>query len=291
MKVGAGVSVPRARAERGTRGLVRFRLLLLALGACGGGSDAPAVDAQSRCETQTHDEDGDGLVDVCDNCPTTANPDQRDTTEVARQLFEDGVGDACDRRPSLGGDMLGALFTWADVTQSAAWNGTGWTIDSDALRTTGDASWQSRRGEAGDGLIVAARLESLAWNGASDGAITVALDGDGVSSGVACTLRQAAGGGEELVATEVGGTSQTIAITPPDDPSAVRVLAAWRRVTIADDTLACRIEVEGTPSALRDITLPLTDDLTVGAYAVAATGATAAISSVIVYTSPGPKDP
>ena len=44
----------------------------------------------------THDEDGDGVVDNCDNCPGIANADQKDSTESA----PDGVGDACDPRPS-----------------------------------------------------------------------------------------------------------------------------------------------------------------------------------------------
>ncbi len=52
---------------------------------------------QLRCwsdvETK-HDEDGDGVVDNCDNCPADPNPDQADTDK-------DGVGDACDLHPGL----------------------------------------------------------------------------------------------------------------------------------------------------------------------------------------------
>src|SRR5204862_7605072 len=39
--------------------------------------------------TATCDDDGDGIPDAVDNCPTTANPDQADADG-------DGIGDACD---------------------------------------------------------------------------------------------------------------------------------------------------------------------------------------------------
>ena len=56
--------------------------------------DAFAIDA-TLCNG-THDEDGDGIVDACDNCPGVANPDQTDSTEST----PDGVGNACDPRPA-----------------------------------------------------------------------------------------------------------------------------------------------------------------------------------------------
>ncbi len=42
---------------------------------------------QSACQIY-EDSDGDGFVDLYDNCPLTANPDQADTNV-------DGIGDAC----------------------------------------------------------------------------------------------------------------------------------------------------------------------------------------------------
>jgi hypothetical protein len=57
--------------------------------ACGGagqtGADAPPCTG--------HDEDGDGVPDVCDDCPHVADPAQLDSDG-------DGVGDACDPDPT-----------------------------------------------------------------------------------------------------------------------------------------------------------------------------------------------
>jgi hypothetical protein len=46
------------------------------------------IDGSAACGT--HDKDGDGILDGCDNCPFIANPTQ------AHALDADAVGDACD---------------------------------------------------------------------------------------------------------------------------------------------------------------------------------------------------
>ncbi len=51
------------------------------------------VISATAVDTQRPDQDGDGVPDAEDNCPTTANPDQSDTDG-------DGLGDACDQCPA-----------------------------------------------------------------------------------------------------------------------------------------------------------------------------------------------
>ena len=58
-----------------------------------GGGDAGLVLSSAMLRTFTDgDADGDGVRDICDNCPHAANPKQADDDG-------DGIGDACDTCP------------------------------------------------------------------------------------------------------------------------------------------------------------------------------------------------
>jgi hypothetical protein len=95
----------------------------------GGGPDASCAVG--------HDEDIDGIVDACDNCPHVYNQTQNDTDL-------DGVGEACDPRPTSPGDRI-VLFLAFDVmppqlTFEPANTGQ-WVVSGDTLRLltpTGD---------------------------------------------------------------------------------------------------------------------------------------------------------
>src|SRR5579883_148750 len=84
-------------------------------------------------DPQLHDEDGDGIPDVMDNCPGIANADQRDTDQ-------DGVGDACDPHLSAKGDSI-ALAEYFDGS-AYAWSPSpmAWQAGNDQIETTGAAA-------------------------------------------------------------------------------------------------------------------------------------------------------
>lgn len=73
----------------------------------------------ARFDLAQHDEDGDEVGDGCDSCPHVDNPGQEDELEPAGQL--DGVGDACDPNPTLGGDYLVFFDGFGGSERAAAW--------------------------------------------------------------------------------------------------------------------------------------------------------------------------
>jgi len=120
---------------------MRAWLLVLACAGCdrvfglAGAPDAASEAAPPDlppCAGNGHDEDGDGIDDNCDDCPTVADPMQGD-------LDGDGVGDACDPNPTTPGDKI-LLFEpfWSatGIGRFTVYNGVA-TTRPDSITLTG----------------------------------------------------------------------------------------------------------------------------------------------------------
>lgn len=106
--------------------------VLVALAGCNGwfglNNAQVQLDARPDGPPPTHDEDGDGIDDSVDNCPTEPNLDQLDRDG-------DGVGDACDPDLAAGKQDHVAgyiMFQASDASRYVPLSGT-WTIASDSL--------------------------------------------------------------------------------------------------------------------------------------------------------------
>lgn len=256
-----------------------------ALVACG--ERAARFDARPSCPdtADPHDEDGDGIVDECDNCPAIPNPAQTDLTEREAGAFPDGVGDACDPRPSASGDVLHAFYSFAGPEQADAWTGSGFTIHDDAAHASGTALWASAESApAGGGVQLLLQIASPML---AQGALVVAFDGDGITSGATCTLDA-----RTLTASEHAGEPSTVELATPIEEDERVTFVAWRAGVYVPEGRAglirCRV-VRG--SATQQAQALLGDDFATGAYAIATRDAAVTLTSVSVYTSPPPKNP
>jgi hypothetical protein len=260
---------------------------VLVLAACG--DDAMTFsDARASCASTAdpHDEDGDGFFDACDNCPAIGNVDQADTTEQTMHSFPDGVGDACDPRPGVGGELLDGFYSFASDTQSGEWTGSGFTISDDALHGGTAATWSRNQTAAGDGLFVAAQISSLMLT--IDSTFSIAVDGaSGGGGGLSCTV-----GAESLTAVEDGGATTVVQVSPAIMPLQPLTLIAFRSIALQQGIrvaqLTCRLlRGDQTDSA----TVTLSDDLASGGVALVSANTSVDIASLTIYTSPRPKNP
>lgn len=112
-------------------------IALVALAGCDEVFDLTRPDGPPPSCTMvtTHDEDRDGVLDACDNCPGVENPLQEDVRETMAGALADGVGDACDPRPTVGGDHIEEFHAFADPGDIAAWELLGgvWSVYGDQL--------------------------------------------------------------------------------------------------------------------------------------------------------------
>lgn len=132
--------------------------------ACGAGGFCRAPDSESSCsdpgktDSDPDDVDGDGVMNVDDNCPTIKNSDQAnedgdrfgDACDPCPPFADppvlddpdgDGVSGACDPFPTLPGDRIALFEGFALPSLPHEWSSVGdWSFSQgDAVITEGDA--------------------------------------------------------------------------------------------------------------------------------------------------------
>lgn len=131
-------------------------LLILAC-ACGRIAFDAQLDALVCTLTSGHDEDGDGVDDLCDVCPHLADADQRDGDG-------DRVGDVCDPEPALARQTIQLFDSF--VTRDPAWAQLGpstFMADELVMNVTGaSASVRRPLAHAHDTFVVGAVAGSAA---------------------------------------------------------------------------------------------------------------------------------
>lgn len=234
------------------------------------GPDAPDLDrdddgvdnGEDNCPDDSNsdqaDEDGDGHGDVCDNCPGVENADQADDMEVAAGEAADGVGDACDPRPTAGGDsiLLFEPFAVLDAWEPA-FGGDTWAVMDGRVVQNDDGPGNHQLMLAGESfarVAITAKFTPLVLppDGGGPSIRSVGTLGhmDGGGRGYACTLGYDAADATPTPTLELFRIGLGGALTGLDSTGAVMLTVgdSYRTTAIIGDTQnnhACRGRASG----------------------------------------------
>lgn len=157
----------------------------------------PGELLDARTDASEDDADGDGVLDVIDNCPAAANVEQRDhdadkhgdacdrcphlASETDPDGDGDGVGDACDPRPQAAGERRVVWEPFNDASSIAGWTTIGagnWAVSNGALTqtllgqdTVLEAPGMLQRPYVATRIVVSS-LGPVAWLGLRTGVVT-----------------------------------------------------------------------------------------------------------------------
>lgn len=241
-----------------------------------------------------HDEDGDARGDVCDNCPHVANVGQSDTQEMTAGGIADGVGDACDPHPATRERLV--LFDPFTATTAARWtlDGAGTVISSDALRFTGTGSHSAVRTgmPAHNGqlhVIAGIRVDGVPGPGAvpvDARALAIFLGSPETAlSGRRCEFGDDAGNTPPLIAAFAPPLNTTSAANGPMTAGLDYVLAGHTVDAAsgpAESAMRCSIKGTGwSNESLADI--PSSGAVVIGTIGIASTHVAATMSYIIAY--------
>ncbi len=260
---------------------------VLALGAClretfpppdGGGLDddgapgdtAAPVDASPDAPPLSgHDEDGDGVDDAIDNCPQSANAQQRDLGELAAGRDADGVGDICDPDPDRPGNRI-LLFDGMNAgLVPGRWTASGATASGDSVRI-----------EPNGGLVTTATFPAHVLVNVSFSLVNVQQASNGVI--VASNYASAAsyvGCRREVASTRILYGSSPVTAAPPAGPGQ----DVWMELMADATQIDCGTAVDDGPWIALDTP---TTTLGTGNAAVLATGSAALVHFVVVISRP-----
>lgn len=258
----------------------------LALGACLretlpppdggglGGDGSPGdgglpVDSRVDAGASGHDEDGDGIDDAFDNCPQSANVQQRDLGELNAGREPDGVGDICDPDPEAPGN---AILFWDGMNSGLVpgrWNASMATPNGDSIRLETTGYLITNQVFPPHVLVnVAARLGSVTM---ASNSVTVASNWATTSSYVGCR--------REVPTMRLLYGSNPSSAAPPFTAGQ----EIWIEVMTDASVVDCGTSIDGGPWV--PLQVP-SDNLGAGSAMVTATGTYALVDFMIVIGRP-----
>lgn len=255
-------------ADRSGTGVVSFVAILACLGtslSLVAGCDVlfglqnPRTDPDAAPDALVaHDEDGDGIDNLLDNCPAVFNPGQQDDGD------HDGVGDSCDPHMTTGGDRLvvqdyfdAGNFVWTPDRGSDWARGGGEMTTTSPADATLAALWIARTIKAPTislGFDVVSYGTGTATNNGLE--ITIAYP---MSSGLCKVIGSSAGDNLDEAVTDVENSANQSTNFSEPVPEGGSVTMTFTREASSTEMGTCLVNntstriIPGPPTTFTDV--------------------------------------